>query len=96
MFGGSAWQWNNERKQYYLHQFLAGQPDLNYRNKKVDDEMKKVLLFWLNKGVAGFRVDAINHMFEDQRYLDEPRNQFNTDPNSYDYLTHIYTKDQVN
>lgn len=57
--------------------------------------MKKVLKFWLNKGIAGFRVDAINHMFEDIRLLDEPRNMDNNDPNSFDYLNHIYTKDQV-
>lgn len=78
-----------------MHQFLPGQPDLNFRNPKVVEEMKKILEFWLNKGVAGFRVDAINHMFEDNRYLDEPRNPFNNDPNSYDYLSHVYTKDQV-
>lgn len=56
--------------------------------------MKKVLKFWLSKGIGGFRVDAINHMFEDKRFLDEPRNEHNNDPNSFDYLNHIYVKDQ--
>lgn len=95
MFGGSAWEWNEQRQQYYLHQFMAGQPDLNYRNPRVVAEMKNILRFWLTKGVAGFRVDAINHMFEDTRFLDEPQNPDVTDPTSYDILQHIYTKDLV-
>lgn len=95
VFGGSAWTWNDQRQQFYFHQFLPEQPDLNYRNKKVAGEMEKVLSFWLEKGVAGFRIDAINHMFEDAKFRDEPRNEWNTDPNSYDYLNHIYTKDLV-
>lgn len=57
--------------------------------------MRNILQFWLRKGVAGFRVDAINHMFEDERMLDEPRNMNNNDTRSYDYLEHVYTKDQV-
>lgn len=56
--------------------------------------MKAVLEFWLTKGIAGYRVDAINHMFEHVDMLDEPRTFWTDDPNSYDYLDHIYTKDQ--
>lgn len=57
--------------------------------------MTKVLEFWLDRGVSGFRVDAINHMFEDPNFPDEPRNEWNNDMDSYDYLQHHYTKDLV-
>ena len=94
-FTGSAWEWNEERGQYYLHQFAVGQPDLNYRNKDVYEAMSNVLIFWMNKGVDGFRIDAINHMFEDIRELDEPKvNNPNIPDDDYDSLKHIYTKDQ--
>ncbi|XP_035731019.1 maltase 1-like [Vespa mandarinia] len=92
-FGGSAWEWNNQREQYYLHQFVAGQPDLNYRNKDLDQEMKNVFSFWMDRGVEGFRIDAINFMFEDTRFLDEPSaNRPDLPPDDYDSLDHIYTK----
>lgn len=53
------------------------------------------MTYWLEKGVAGFRIDAFNHMFEDQKFLDEEINPWITDPNAYDYTNHIYTKDLV-
>lgn len=92
VFEGSAWEWNKERGQYYLHQFTAGQPDLNFRNPKVLAAMDDVLQFWLSKGVAGFRVDAICHLFEVEDLRDEPESG---KPNnqSYEFLEHIYTKD---
>ena len=94
-FQGSAWEWNDVRNQYYLHQFTAGQPDLNYRNPKVNEEMGNVLKFWMKRGVSGFRIDAINHMFEDKRFLDEPSaNKTDIPETDYDSLVHIYTKDQ--
>lgn len=95
VFGGSAWTFRAERNQWYLHQFLPEQPDLNYRNPAVVSEMTNVLKFWMGKGVSGFRVDAINHMFESVNFEDEPRNTWNDDENSYDYVDHIYTKDLV-
>ncbi len=64
VFGGSAWTWDDQRKQYYFHQFTKEQPDLNFRNQDVQQEMLKILKFWLDKGVDGFRVDAIRHMVE--------------------------------
>ncbi|CAH0689934.1 unnamed protein product, partial [Chilo suppressalis] len=99
VFRNSAWEYRAEVGKYYLHQFVIGQPDLNYRNPDVVEEMKNVIRFWLDKGVAGFRVDAINHLFEVDKelfggkYPDEPRTG-SEDPDSYDYLHHIYTKDQ--
>jgi alpha-glucosidase len=95
VFGGPAWTWSTKREQFYLHQFTSGQPDLNYRNPVVLEEMNKVLLFWLDKGADGFRLDAINHMFEDELFRDEEETGWTTDPNSYDFLHHYYTKDVV-
>ncbi|XP_045510977.1 maltase A1-like [Colias croceus] len=101
VFRKSAWEYREEVGKYYLHQFVIGQPDLNYRNPEVVEEMKNVIRFWLEKGVAGFRVDAIAHLFEVDKelyggkYPDEPiSGQRRDDPEHYDYLTHIYTKDQ--
>ncbi|GFT53411.1 maltase 1 [Nephila pilipes] len=95
VFGGSAWTWNEKRKQFYFHQFLPEQPDLNYHNPRVRSEMKEVLSFWLEKGVDGFRIDAASHLFEDERLLDEPlAKQTKAKKNEYGYLNHIYTKGQ--
>lgn len=93
VFGGSAWTWSDSRKQFYLHQFTKQQPDLNYRNPKVVEEMAEVLNYYMKKGVAGFRLDAINHMFETKSLPDEPRNEWVNDPDSYEYFVHIHTKD---
>lgn len=96
VFGNSAWEFNKERGQYYLHQFAIGQPDLNYHNIPLNTEMLNVLTFWLDHGVDGFRIDAINHLIEDTRYLDEPKIANSGVPdNDYDSLKHIYSKDQI-
>lgn len=63
VFGGPAWTWSEERQQFYLHQFSPQQPDLNYRNGKVVEEMEKVMKFYMDKGVAGFRLDAVSFEF---------------------------------
>jgi 1,4-alpha-glucan branching enzyme len=57
-FGGSAWEWSEQRQQYYYHSFLVEQPDLNWRNAKVRSAMFDVMRFWLRGGVDGFRIDA--------------------------------------
>ncbi|XP_017468120.1 PREDICTED: maltase A3-like [Rhagoletis zephyria] len=98
-FRGSAWTWNEDRQEYYLHQFHAKQPDLNYNNPKVREFMKDVLRYWLRLGVAGFRVDAVRYIYEiaadaDGNYPDEPRNTEVNDPEDYLSLQHIYTTDQ--
>lgn len=64
MPGGSAWKWNPIRGEYYLHRFLKVQPHLNYRNLDLVAEMDNVSLFWLKRGVSGFRVDAAEHLFQ--------------------------------
>ncbi|XP_049539229.1 maltase A3-like [Anopheles darlingi] len=91
---GSAWEWNDERGQFYLHQFHKKQPDLNYRNPAVVQAMKDVLRFWLDQGVDGFRVDAVPWLFETEGFPDEPISGASDDPLSQNYLRHIYTLDQ--
>jgi alpha-glucosidase len=61
VFRYSAWEYREERGQFYLHQFVIGQPDMNYRNPKVLEEMKDVFRFWLDLGVDGFRMDAVSY-----------------------------------
>lgn len=69
IFGGSAWKWCEERQQYYLHTFAEAQPDLNWENPKVRQALFDAANFWLDKGVGGFRIDAIVYIkkpaFED-------------------------------
>ncbi|MDB5452365.1 MAG: alpha-amylase [Caulobacteraceae bacterium] len=73
-FGGPAWTWDEASGQYYYHAFLPAQPDLNWRNPAVVTAMLDVLRFWLNRGVDGFRVDAIHHLFESEDLADNPPN----------------------
>ena len=72
IFGGSAWQWEPRRGQYYLHNFLVSQPDLNYHNPAVAAQMLEEAEFWLARGVDGFRLDAINFCFHDPLLRDNP------------------------
>jgi alpha-glucosidase len=74
VFGGSAWAWDGVTRQYYYHAFLAEQPDLDWRTPAVREAMHDVLRFWLARGVDGFRVDAIHHLFEDAALRDNPPN----------------------
>ena len=70
MFGHSSWQYDAITGQYYYHQFYKQQPDLNWRNPDVEKAMFGSMRFWLDKGVAGFRLDAINYLFEDPNIAD--------------------------
>ena len=72
VFGGSAWQWDGPRKQYYLHNFLISQPDLNVHNVAVQDALLDVARFWLGRGVDGFRLDALNFSMHDPDLRDNP------------------------
>ena len=93
VFGGSAWTYVPSKDKYYLHQFYPQQPDLNHRNNKVKEEMTKILKFWLDKGIDGFRVDAVPFLLEDLEFRSEPENpDFNgTNQSDYNSLLHIYT-----
>ncbi len=72
VFGGSAWTWHEERQQYYLHNFLPSQPDLNIHNPAVQNEMLAVAHFWLALGVDGFRLDVVNFYCHDPLLRDNP------------------------
>ena len=71
-FGGPAWTRDETTDQYYYHAYLPSQPDLNWRNPQVRKAMLEVLRFWLDRGVDGFRVDAVHHLFEDEALRDNP------------------------
>ncbi len=72
VFGGPAWQWDARRCQYYLHNFLSSQPDLDLHNPKVQDALLEVARFWLERGVDGFRLDAVNFYCCDRQLRDNP------------------------
>jgi alpha-glucosidase len=73
-FGGSAWQFDEQTGQYYLHLFDVKQPDLNWRNPQVRQAMYDVLRFWLDRGVDGFRIDVLWLLFKDEQFRDNPMN----------------------
>ncbi len=72
VFGGPAWTWDARRGQYYMHNFLSSQPQLNVHNVAVQDALLGVAKFWLDRGVDGFRVDAINFAMHDPKLRDNP------------------------
>jgi len=72
--GGSAWEWHEVTGQYYLHTFLAAQPDLNWRNPAVREAMLGEMRFWFDKGVDGFRLDVVYHCIKDAEFRDDPPN----------------------
>ncbi|WP_337266129.1 beta-galactosidase BglA [Oryzifoliimicrobium ureilyticus] len=101
IFGGSAWAWDPTRMQYYLHNFLTSQPDLNLHNTEVQDRLLEVVRFWLNRGVDGFRLDTINFYFHDKLLRDNPalapeRRNASTAPavNPYNFQEHIFDKNR--
>jgi alpha-glucosidase len=72
LFGGPAWTWDARRCQYFMHNFLPEQPDLNVHNPQVQDALFECMRFWLDRGVDGFRLDAINHAMHDRQLRDNP------------------------
>jgi len=91
LFGGSAWQFVPVVGQFYYHRFYRQQPDLNWRNPAVEQTMFGAMRFWLDRGVAGFRLDAITELFEDAQLRDAPvlgGSNAQGDPN----LSDVYTK----
>jgi alpha-glucosidase len=71
LFGHTAWQWDEKTRQYYYHKFYIQQPDLNWNNPKVHEAFKEIVRFWLQRGVGGFRFDAITTLYEDPTLADE-------------------------
>ncbi|WP_394208824.1 alpha-glucosidase [Enterovibrio calviensis] len=72
IFGGCAWQWESRRQQYYLHNFLVSQPDLNFHNPDVVTHLLDTVKFWLDLGVDGFRLDTVNFYTHDRQLRDNP------------------------
>ncbi len=72
VFGGPAWTWDARRRQYYLHNFLSSQPDLNFRCEAVQEAILETARFWLDKGVDGFRLDVANFYYCDAQLRDNP------------------------
>jgi len=99
IFGGSAWQWDSRRRQYYMHNFLASQPDMNFHNPQVQQAHLDSLRFWLARGVDGVRMDACNYHFHDRSLLSNPpavnRDSTTvTDVNPYGMQAHVHDKSQ--
>jgi alpha-glucosidase len=70
--GGSAWTWDEERGAYYMHNFAPGQPDLDWWNPEVRAEFERILRFWFDRGVAGFRIDVAHALIKDRELRDDP------------------------
>ncbi len=97
VFGGSSWQWDTRRKQYYLHNFLVSQPDMNFHNPQVQQAHLDSLRFWLERGVDGVRMDACNFHFHDPELRSNPpavnRDTATvSDVNPYGMQAHVYDK----
>ena len=94
VFGGPAWTWDARRGQYYMHNFLSSQPQLNGHNPAVQDALLDVARFWLDRGVDGFRVDAINFSMHDPELTDNPPaptgNGVRTRP--FDFQLHVHNQ----
>ncbi|NMP79305.1 alpha-glucosidase [Pseudoalteromonas arctica] len=101
IFGGGAWQWEPRRGQYYLHNFLTEQPDLNFHNPDVRQAVLDNVEFWLKKGVDGFRLDAINFCYHDAQLRDNPAKPKDkrqgrgfSEDNPYAFQYHYYNNTQ--
>ena len=99
VFGGPAWEWDTRRCQYYLHNFLVQQPDLNFHNRDVQDALLESVTFWLDRGVDGFRLDTVNFYFHSQSLQSNPPSPSRDrhgmpSVNPYSYQQHLYDKTQ--
>ncbi len=97
VFGGPAWEWDTRRRQFYLHNFLASQPDLNFHEPQVQDALLTTMRFWLDRGVDGFRLDTVNYYFHDPALRNNgPEAQKNGRPaiNPYEMQDHVHSKTQ--
>jgi alpha-glucosidase len=90
-FGGSAWTFDAEREQYYLHTFLPEQPDLNWHHPDVRGAAGEIIDFWIERGVSGFRLDVFNAYFKHPELLDNPRRAARS---AWRRPRHLYNKDR--
>ncbi len=102
IFGGPGWEWDGVRRQYYQHNFLTSQPDLNFHSPEVQDAVLATVKFWLDRGVDGFRLDTVNYYFCDRLLRDNPPHAPDEsdagldapDTNPYGMQNHLYDKTQ--
>ncbi len=99
VFGGPAWEWDATRRQYYMHNFLASQPDLNFHNPEVQDALLETVRFWLERGVDGFRLDTVNYYVHDRWLRSNPPLASsvagtNGETNTYLFQEHLFDKTQ--
>ena len=94
VFGGTAWEWEPCRRQYYLHNFLVSQPDLNLHNPEVQDALLDVARFWLDRGVDGFRLDVANFYTHDRALRDNPPADAPRAVKPYDMQLHVHDRSQ--
>jgi alpha-glucosidase len=96
VFGGPAWTWDARRGQYYMHNFLKEQPQLNVHNPEVQDALLDIVRYWLDRGVDGFRVDAINFAMHNRDLTDNPPAPPSNKPRSrpFDFQLHIHNQSQ--
>ncbi|QND47834.1 alpha-glucosidase [Rhizobium lusitanum] len=100
IFGGPGWEWDGVRRQYYQHNFLTSQPDLNFHNSEVQDALLATVKFWLDRGVDGFRLDTVNYYFCDKQLRDNPPATTviggldAPESNPYGMQNHLYDKTQ--
>lgn len=99
VFGGSSWQWDARRRQYYMHNFLVSQPDMNFHHPEVQQAHLNNMRFWLERGVDGFRIDACNFHFHDRQLRSNPAatqrdSTTVSDSNPYGMQAHIHDKTQ--
>jgi alpha-glucosidase len=94
VFGGPAWTWDARRGQYYLHNFLVSQPQLNLHNRDVQDALLGVAQFWLDRGVDGFRIDALNFAMHDPLLRDNPsaRSSGKLRSRPFDFQQQVYNQ----
>ena len=94
VFGGPAWTWDARRRQYYLHNFLSSQPQLNVHNGAVQDALLEVAKFWLDRGVDGFRLDALNFAMHDPQLRDNPPAPEDGNPRTrpFDFQQRLYNQ----
>ncbi len=95
VFGGPAWSWDATRRQYYLHNFLTEQPDLNFHNPAVQEAVLDVARFWLDRGVDGFRLDVANYFFHDADLRDNPPSGAGRPARPYDHQIHRFNRSQA-
>jgi len=108
VFGGPSWEWDSRRRQFYMHNFLIEQPDLNFHNREVQDALLDAVKFWLDRGVDGFRLDTVNFYFHDQELRSNPPDRemqsvaadgdtasdHRLHTNPYNFQDHVYDKNR--